>query len=555
MSFALPERFDVTDIRVIYDDQEHYDLAVISDKSLPAKLNTDKCGGGTLGARHRADVPLAGWQGSTRRRGCSMTHTPLPRSTPEAQGIDSAVIQALVNELVERDAGLHSLMVLRHGHVVAEGWWAPYSPPQRQMMFSVSKSFTATAIGIAQDEGLLNVDDEVLSFFPSYATDAIRANVAGLTVRHLLAMATGHTVATMAVMEALPAEDWVRLFLEMPIVYPPGTHFLYNSGASYVLAAIVTARTGESLLDYLTPRLFEPLGIETPPWQTAPSGITLGWVGLRLRTEDVAKLGQLYLQRGLWNERRLLSEEWVEQTSSVQVANDGNPNVDSNQGYGFQFWRSRHNSYRADGAFGQFSLILPELDLVVAMTAGSTDTQGTLDAVWDLLLPGVHDKALPENPAAVEALGRCLTALDVPVPHFSPKDPALAGAVSGARMHLSFNTLGVEAVSLDFGAESIRLTATSRDGWSETVAAGRTQWLPGSTRFWDQREFTETVTASKAGWVDETTFEFHEQCVDTPFRRVWRFIFRPESNEASVAIGLQPEYWGAYNEVVDATWG
>lgn len=483
-----------------------------------------------------------------------MTNSSLPRSTPEAQGVDSAAIDALVQRLVERDQGVHSLMVLRHGCVIAEGYWAPYTAEQRQMMFSVSKSFTATAVGLAQDEGLLSVDDDVLSFFPSYATDAIRANVAGLKVRHLLAMATGHTAATIDVLKALPTEDWVRLFLEIPIVYPPGTHFLYNSGASYVLAAIVTARSGESLLDYLTPRLFEPLGIETPPWQSAPSGINAGWVGLSLRTEDVAKLGQLYLQRGAWNGRQLLSEEWVDAASAVQVANHGNPNVDSNQGYGFQFWRSRHNSYRADGAFGQFSLILPELDLVVAMTAGSTNTQGTLDAVWDLLLPRVHDEALPGNPEAADALGQRLTALHLPVPHFLASDPDLAGTVAGTRLELSFNTLGIAAVHLEFEAESIRLTATSREGWSETVSAGRSEWTPGCTRFWDHEEFAAVATASKAGWTDATTFEFHEQCLNTPFRRVWRFVFQPQSNDVSVAIGLEPEYWGAYNEVVTATW-
>jgi CubicO group peptidase (beta-lactamase class C family) len=483
-----------------------------------------------------------------------MTTSSLPRSTPEAQGVDSRAVHALVSALHEQDLGLHSIMVLRHGSVIAEGWWGPYSAAQRQMMFSVSKSFMATAVGIAEDEGLLSVDDDILSFFPSYATPAIRANVAGLKVRHLLAMATGHTVATMSVMNALPTEDWVRLFLEMPIVYPPGTHFLYNSGASYMLSAIVTARAGQSLLEYLTPRLFEPLGIETPPWQSAPSGITLGWVGLRVRTEDVAKLGQLYLQRGVWQGRRLLSEDWVDRASSAQVANDTNSPVDWSQGYGYQFWRSRHNSYRADGAFGQFSLVLPDLDLVVAITEGAREPQRTLDAVWDLLLPGVHDEALPENPAEVDALRGRLATLEVPAPSFSAVDPQLAHAVAGRRIELSFNTLGIEAVSLDFGEQSVRLTATSRAGWSETVPAGRTEWLTGNTRFWDEDELPEVATASRAGWVDECTFEFHEQCLDTPFRRIWRFAFNPRGNDVSVAIGLEPEYWGAYNEVLTGTW-
>ena len=285
-------------------------------------------------------------------------HQPLPRSTPEAQGIDSGAISALVDALEQQGVGPHSLMILRHGTVVAEGWWAPYEAARPHIMFSVSKSFTATAVGIAQDEGRLSVDEPVLAFFPSYATDQVRANVAGLKLRHVLAMATGHAVDTMTVMRALPDEDWVKLFLKVPIAYPPGTHFLYNSGASFVLAAAVTARTGQPVVDYLGPRLFEPLGIQPPAWETNRRGINLGASGLRLRTEDMARFGQLYLQRGRWEGRQLVSEAWVDEATRSHVANFSDA-PDWRAGYGFQLWRSQHDSYRADGAYGQFVLVLP----------------------------------------------------------------------------------------------------------------------------------------------------------------------------------------------------
>jgi CubicO group peptidase (beta-lactamase class C family) len=481
-----------------------------------------------------------------------MTNAALPRTTPESQGVDSEAIEAFVLHAVEHDLQLHSLMVLRHGNVVAEGWWAPYSAPQRHMMFSVSKSFTAAAIGIAEAEGRLSVDDEVLSFFPSYATDAVRANVAGLQVKHLLAMATGHAVDTMGLMTALPDSDWVKVFLEVPLVYPPGTHFLYNSGASFMLAAIITARTGQSVLEYLEPRLFQPLGIETPPWQNTPRGINLGSSGLRVRTEDLAKLGQLYLQRGTWDGQQLLTEEWVDRASSVHADNSvAETNPDSTLGYGYQFWRSRHNSYRADGAFGQFSLILPDLDLVVAITEGTTNAQTTLNAVWDLILPGVHAETLPENTAANARLSDALATLEVPVPVFLAADPERASVVADREIELPFNTLGLTSASVRFDDAAVHLTVTSSEGWSETLPAGRTQWLAGETRAWNKVELERAVTASKAGWIDASTLVIRQQCVDTPFARVWTFAFA-EGDAVSVSIAFEPAYWMAYNEDLTA---
>src|SRR6201996_666641 len=423
---------------------------------------------------------------------------PLPRSTPEAQGIDSGAISALVDALEQRGLGPHSLMILRHGTVVAEGWWAPYEAARPHIMFSVSKSFTATAVGIAQDEGRLSVDEPILSFFPSYATDQVRANVAGLKLRHVLAMATGHAVDTMTIMRALPDEDWVKLFLEVPVEYPPGTHFLYNSGASFVLAAAVTARTGQPVVDYLGPRLFEPLGIQPPAWETNRRGINLGASGLRLRTEDMARLGQLYLQRGRWEGRQLLSEAWVEEATRSHVANFSDA-PDWKAGYGFQFWRSQHDSYRADGAYGQFVLVLPHQDLVVAITSGTQRHQDRPPAVWEHLLPGVHHTALPADPAASAALAERLAGLAVPVPAFRSPDPPAAAEGAGRQVTLPFNRLGVRSLALDFDDKAITLRTVGPDGDEEAVVAGRTGWVAGSTRRWPHEEMNEAAVAARGG--------------------------------------------------------
>ncbi|MCU1584287.1 MAG: hypothetical protein JWM49_843 [Microbacteriaceae bacterium] len=478
-----------------------------------------------------------------------MSRTVLPRATPESQGVDSNAIAAFVREANSADLGLHSLMILRHGQVVAEGWWEPYTAEQPHMMFSVSKSLTATAIGIAEAEGLLSVEDPILSFFPTYATEAIRQNVADVKVRHLLSMATGHAVDTMEIMRALPNLDWVSVFLNVPIEYPPGTHFLYNSGASFVLAAIVASRTGQSAQDYLSSRLFEPIGMETPPWETNNRGINLGASGVRLRTEDLARIGQLYLQRGLWNGTRVLTEEWIEAATAAQVSNGSDPEDDWSQGYGFQIWRSKHNSYRMDGRYGQFSFVLPDQDTVVAITAGTSLSRDIPELLWQHLLPGIHAEALPAADSSAEELGRLLSAQEVRVPDFVPA-PAWAATTPTLEMKVPFNTLHVTSVRLEFLGAETRLVTVNDKETVESVPAGAAEWLPGATALWPHEEMHRVSTASRAGWIDEHVFEVHQQCTDTPFRRIWRFEFDPATRTPTVIVRLDNGFWVERTEVL-----
>jgi CubicO group peptidase (beta-lactamase class C family) len=209
----------------------------------------------------------------------------------------------------------------------------------------------------------------------------------------------------------------VRTFLAHPVEHKPGTHFLYNSPGSYMLSAIVQKVTGRTVLDYLRPRLFDPLGIEEPEWLASPQGISTGGWGLLLRTEDVAKFGLLYLQRGKWNGQQILPESWVAQATARQVSNGSDPTKDWDQGYGFQFWRCRHGAFRGDGAFGQFCIVLPKQDAVVAITADTKDMQAELNVVWEKLLPAFHDAPLPENADEHAKLSKMLGDLAVPEGH------------------------------------------------------------------------------------------------------------------------------------------
>ena len=317
----------------------------------------------------------------------AINHT-LPRCKPEEQGVSSSGVEKFLKAVDERNLDLHSFMLLRHGYVLAEQWWPSYGPESQHALYSISKSFTSTAIGLAVAEGLLSIDDRVLSFFPNDVTPQIEQNMGDLKVEHLLKMATGHTQDPTVPMRDQAEGNWIRGFLETPIEEPPGTHFLYNSGASYMLSAILHQITGQSLLDYLQPRLLEPLGIVGAVWETCPQGISAGGWGLSIRTEDLAKFGQLYIQQGEWNGKQLLSRQWVQEATSLQISTEQETGIDKQQGYGYQFFRCQHGAYCARGAYGQFGIILPEQDAVVTITSNVNDMQGVLNLVWEHLLVG-----------------------------------------------------------------------------------------------------------------------------------------------------------------------
>lgn len=339
----------------------------------------------------------------------------LPRATPESQGVDSAQVLAFIEEANRKIDTLHSIMIVRHGHVVAEGWWKPEAADKRHVLHSLSKSFTSTAVGFAVAEGKLSVDDLVIKHFPDDLPPAAEQsnNLKSMRVRDLLTMSTGHQSEPKFTADA----SWVKTFLAHPVPHKPGAHFQYNTPATYMCSAIVQKVTGQTVLDYLKPRLFEPLGIDKPEWGTSPEGITYGGFGLHIRTEDIAKFGQFLLQKGKWNGKQLLPAEWIELATSKQVSNGSDPARDWDQGYGFQFWRCRHGAYRGDGAFGQFCIVLPDRDTVIAITADTRDMQAELNVVWDKLLPALKSESLPANPEASRKLAAELEKLAVPANH------------------------------------------------------------------------------------------------------------------------------------------
>jgi CubicO group peptidase (beta-lactamase class C family) len=449
----------------------------------------------------------------------------LRRSSPESQGLPSAAVCQLLDYFQDKNLEVHSIMILRHGNVVAEGWWDPYSADRPHMLFSLSKSFTSTAIGFAVQEGLLTVDDALCDFFPGELPKQVSPNLAKMKVYHLLTMSTGHAEDPSERVFSTPDGHWVRAFLALDVEREPGSLFVYNTAATYMLSAILQKLTGQTLLDYLTPRLFDPLGIVGATWETCPRGISTGGFGLNIKTEDIAKFGQLYLQQGAWNGQQLLSPEWIDEATRKHIDND-NVAVEWRQGYGYQFWRCRHNAYRGDGAFGQFCIVLPEKDLVVAITSGTNDMQGVMDGIWEIILPALAGEALPESKTEHERLLVRLSSLALPLL------PAQKGANPerfAGRYVFPQNNLGQKAAAFSFEPDSCCLTLETTAGETE-ISCGYGRYEQG--RFPLDRG--SALAYSCASWKSESTLEVMCRLVETPFTYTLICDFSPGQVEISV---------------------
>lgn len=435
----------------------------------------------------------------------------LPRAKPESVGIDPAGVLKFVDAVDK--LGLHSVMLLRHGKVAAEGWWNPYGPQSPHMLYSLSKSFTSTAIGMLINEGKLSREAAVVSFFPDERPATIDDNLAAMQVRHLLMMGTGHDVDTTGAVLSQPQGDWVRGFFSVPVKNAPGSKFVYNTGATYMLSAILQKVTGQTVRDYLVPRLFEPLGIQKPFWETCPKGRNTGGFGLNITTEDIAKFGQLYVNKGQWAGKQLLPASWVAEATEKHISN-GDPGVanDWTQGYGYQFWRCRHGMYRGDGAFGQFCIVLPEKDAVVAITSGTGDMQGILNALWEHLLPA-YDRA----PTPAPSLGNRLKRLALAAPQ-GESDSAVAKSVLGKTFTFPTNALNVESLQLTPTHLIVRVA-----GSDLKLSRGASKWGTGNVALgaWEGGGVLGGSAlkrvASRGAWPSADTLVVNACSYETPY--------------------------------------
>jgi CubicO group peptidase (beta-lactamase class C family) len=454
----------------------------------------------------------------------------LPRSKPEQQGLSSAAVLSFIETVDEKIDSLHGFMLLRHGHIVAEGYWSPYNAESPHMLFSLSKSFTSTAVGLAVAEGKLSVDDEVLKFFPEAAPAERSANLKAMRVSDLLRMSTGQQTEPPRPVD----QSWVKTFLAHPVPFKPGTHFQYNTSATYMQSAVVQKATGQTLLEYLQPRLFQPLGIEHPTWEMSPEGIATGGYGLSIRTKDIASFGQLYLQNGKWKGKQLVPEAWVAAATARQTSNGSNPSSDWDQGYGYQFWRCRHGAYRGDGAFGQYCIVLPEQDAVIAINSGLRDMQAVLNHVWEKLLPAMQPEPLPADEAATAKLEQKLRSLMLP----PQKGTAEAKVAAGRKYVFPENDRKLQSVQLESKSAEEQTFVTQIEGTEYRIDCPRNRWSKGKMP-WSKQPVHPA--AASGAWTEEDTFSVKLCFYETPYVFNIRLKFTGNelqlSSESNVGFG------------------
>ena len=435
----------------------------------------------------------------------------LRRSTPEAQGVKSEAIAEAFKKLKDKEYDVHGLMILRHGQVIAEHWWSPYAAEYPHAMYSATKTFTGLAVGFAVEEKLLKVSDKVIKFFPELLPKEMPQYLDELTVEHLLTMSCGHASTRYAGSGA----EQMKNFLATPFSSKPGTVFAYDVTCSHVLSHIINRVTGMNIKEYLTPRLFIKLGIEPPVWEMDLDGVDMGNGGSHMRTSDLAKLGQLLLNQGMWKGEQIINKEWVKAQTTPHIyqrpelSAEENMKDDGGQGYGYQTWMGRHGSYRAIGGCNQLAMVIPEYDLVVASTGYVRDEAGFNQVFYDML-DGMSNKAL--KPTKGFDLEDEICIYNYPAPYASAGyDWALKGCTKVYSM--LENELGLNSVSLRFdrsGNCTVTLeTSTAIYNHQFGLASwemGRTdRRLPQTFSYPNPMEASNVQTAGYCAWTAENT--------------------------------------------------
>ena len=393
------------------------------------------------------------------------------RVTPESVGIDSAAVEAFLKQEKEAGVELHSFMIVRDGKVAAEGWAKPYDKKLRHPMFSFSKTLTATAAGFAVQEGILSLDEKLVDIFPEYCPDVISDNLTAADIRSLLTMSCGHRTE-MSLSEASRfGGSWISAFLAHPFPFAPGTVFQYNTWGTDMLSAIIQKKTGQKLTEFLKPRLFDPLGMEDITCASRGMGDDFtrtveggGW-GMKLTTDDMAKFIWFLEQDGIREGKRLLSHDWIAQLSTKQIETD-NPyyndgRIKSNWlcGYGYQNWQCRvPGVWRADGAFGQFGIVIPQKNAVVILTSCALNTEAELNIVFDTLLPAMHGDSIRRTCADFEVTDPDTLLCAEKLPENQTGESSLRSFHSGWRLPVLW---GIRAPLLEEMYGGIHYTADS----------------------------------------------------------------------------------------------
>ena len=458
---------------------------------------------------------------------------------PEEQGIDSSKLADGLTAIRERGLYLHSLMIIRNGYVLLDSSFYPYDGKTVHDVASVTKSIMTTLIGIAADQGKLKLDDPALSFFSERNIANRDAAKERITVRHLVSMSSGldctaaNDEQTLHEMER--TADFIQFVLDRKMIYEPGVRFVYCSPGMHLLSAILQKATGMTALDFARRHLFEPLGIRDVIWPTDPQGISHGWGDIRLHPRDMAKIGLLWLNRGRWEGRQIVSEEWVAQSIKRQIK------TGRGDDYGYGWWiTDQEGAYAAIGRGGQRIQVWPWINTILVMTGGGVD----IDDIEPFLLPAFADmgKPLPANPAGVARLKAALASVQKP-PKVKPVAPlpSVAAKISGKTYVFEANPLNIEELGLVFLSPSEALmTIKLGGGQAESWPVG----LDGVYRF--SKGPYDLPQGLRGEWVNEQTFAAEYDNIGNNDHLMLRLIFRDdrltvESHETAHEIGFRFE--------------
>lgn len=446
----------------------------------------------------------------------------LPTATPSSQGVAGRNIAAFLDALEARGHSPHSFALARHGKLVASGWWTPYSADRVHLVYSLSKSLTATAVALLVDRGLLGLDDPVLDHLAAAAPSGMDRAWTGVTLRHCLTMTLGHDhdswedAARLA--RGLRGPDaLVTATLSLPLAAPPGTLFSYNQVATYLASAVVERATGRQVSQVLREHLLDALDIEPIRWHTDPFGRELGFTGAHLRTLDILKIAQLYADGGVRDGVALLPDWWVRSAPRPSgVANlEPGASAEWKLGYGCSFWTCRHG-YRGDGAFGQFLLALPEQDAALAITSETADMQGVLECVWEFVVPALAGPGSAEEDARLAARTGTL-AQPVPAGSAAVPQAALAGAMDFRRAPGSDLALPYCRVTCAAGADGWEVTLF-RDRLPLVTRVGDGRWAQSRWRVTGEGPEIDIPVVAAGGWRDADTFVAEVLLIETPHR-------------------------------------
>ncbi len=479
---------------------------------------------------------------------CTLQH-----ATPEEVGIDSNAIKAFIDEINEKKLGLQSFTIVKDDKICSQCFWKPYAADIPHVMFSMSKSVTSTAVGFAVDEGLIHLDDKISKFFPEYKKATTKKN-SQLTVRMLLTM---HSDKNITVFDEKGHTDWVERYFNASYLAKPDSKFNYISENTFMLSAIVSKVTGMSMIDYLYPRVFEPLGIEKPFWEQDGKGNNAAGWGLYMRSEDLAKFFLLYLHGGKWIDgTQIIPEFWVREATKKQTDTTKDGYADNINGYGYQFWRNQDKkSFRADGLFGQRCFIFPEHNALVVLNSGQSEDYKIMEVFWKHIPPAFKESPLPENKDAVAALNETISNCKVEDLPATPRNKAMEKKVSGRKLtcktngYTSLITISVQQMlynkpghlsemKLDFTDDGLNFTWREKNDVNTIKVGMNGEYGKGEMHLQDLHYHTY----AKAAWQPDGTLKMWIRPVETAHERRYTFKFSEDGSRAKVLNTTEPAF-------------